>query len=396
MSDDVVTQLLPVLGRSTEQGFNVFDVMHHGLHEKQISNTFRWLLNPDGTHGLGSRFLKIFVDEINQQSEPALDLPLDRYVVHQEVNTAAAGEALDIADLVLESSDVVIVVENYFTSDGHGHNYDGYRRYGERDGRRGVVVLLCRDVDRSLQTKGWEQAPVLTYATLVGRLFSEVSADRDYRRKNESAYWFVEQMHQKFVEGRGPMGDSEVLEFMTAMCHSGEAARYQIQQQDVAAQQFASDLADQAKVRFVEGRELLQQVKNRLKNYSSETLRTQLNETLGDEFVRSVSARYAGIYQWTINFELAEGGPAFDEARLQIKFGPSAWFANANDPAWRHTVPPEIADYSRLFLTRAALGEIRQSSVEIQEVLDGLEPTDRRLHDEIVLLLQDGAVPAQP
>ena len=59
-----------------------------------------------------------------------------------------------------------------------------------------------------------------------------------------------------------------------------------------------------------------------MKNYSSETLRTQLNETLGDEFVRSVSARYSGIYQWTINFELAEEGPAFDEARLQVKFGP--------------------------------------------------------------------------
>lgn len=67
MSDDFVTQFVPVLGRSLELGFNVFDVMHHGLHEKQLSNVFRWLLNAEGTHRLGDRFGKIFVDEINKQ-----------------------------------------------------------------------------------------------------------------------------------------------------------------------------------------------------------------------------------------------------------------------------------------------------------------------------------------
>jgi hypothetical protein len=41
MSDDLVTDLLPVLGRPLDRGFNVLDVMHHGSHEKQISNVFR-------------------------------------------------------------------------------------------------------------------------------------------------------------------------------------------------------------------------------------------------------------------------------------------------------------------------------------------------------------------
>ena len=62
MAADLVTGLLPVLGRSLEPGFNVFDVMHHGVHEKQMSNVFRWLLEPEGTHGFGDRFVRIFVD----------------------------------------------------------------------------------------------------------------------------------------------------------------------------------------------------------------------------------------------------------------------------------------------------------------------------------------------
>lgn len=51
---------------------------------------------------------------------------------------------------------------------------------------------------------------------------------------------------------------------------------------------------------------------------------------------------------------------------------------------------PDIADYSRLFLTRVNTHEIRQSVVTLQEVLDGLEPEDDRLlHDELVRLLSD-------
>lgn len=41
VTQDLVSRLLPVLGRSLEAGFNVFDVMHHGLHEKQAGRSSR-------------------------------------------------------------------------------------------------------------------------------------------------------------------------------------------------------------------------------------------------------------------------------------------------------------------------------------------------------------------
>ncbi len=390
MSDGLVTRLLPVLGRSLDVGFNVFDVMHHGVHEKQISNVFRWLLESEGTHGLGDRFVRIFIDEVSEALAGREPLPHDGYWVRQEVNTAPVDVGADIADLVLESSAAVVVVENYLTSDGHGHSYDRYLAYGQRDGRRGVVALLCRDQDASLQTMGWENAAVLTYATLVDRLHGDLAQDHTYRRRNPDAFSFIDQMHRKFVQGRGHMEDSDVLGFVVAMCGSGEARRYQEQRQDVAAERFAADLAAQARERFGEGRELLQRAKGLLKAFSAGPLKRQLNATLGDGFVGLVSTRFSGIYQWTVNFDIAEdGGVDFGEPPLQLKFGPSAWFANERDPNWQNKIDPGVVDYSRLILTRAKNRELRQSAVTLQEVLDGLEPTDLRLHDEIARMLSD-------
>lgn len=389
MNQDLVTTLLPIVGRSLELGFNVFEVMHHGLHEKQLSNVFRWLLDAQGTHDFGDTFARIFIEEVNRLSPPDGALPLEGYWVKQEVNTST-GDGADIADLVLESETARVVIENYFTSDGHGHSYSGYLNYSRRGGRQGAVVLLCRDLDRSLQTNGWENAPVLTYGQLVQRLLQCLSEDPAYRVRNPEAHSFIDQMHRKFVKGRGHMEERDVLGFVVAMCETGQAKRYQEQRQEVAAEQFANELAEQAKERFGEGRELLQRVKARLKSYCAQQLVRQLNATLGEGSVRGVSAGFKGIYQWTINFAIDDSGAVdFGEAKFQLKFGPSAWFANGPDPNWTLTVDPDVADYTRIFLTRAGKREVRQSTVTLQEVLDGLRPDDMRLHDEIVEMLRE-------
>ncbi|MDN6169906.1 MAG: PD-(D/E)XK nuclease family protein [Micrococcaceae bacterium] len=393
MSNDLVTGMLPVLGRSLEPGFNVFDVMHHGLHEKQISNVFTWLLEVEGSHRLGDAFMKILIDEVNRQKTGAEPLPDAGYWVRQEVNTAVADEPADIADMVLESDAAVLVVENYFTSDGHGHSYEGYLKYSRRDGRRGAVVLLCRDRDETLQTQGWKNAPVLTYSLLIERLRGVIDRDPGYRQRNPEAYSFIDQMSQKFSNGRGLVEEQDVVGFVVAMCATGEARRYQGKWQDVEAEKFANDLAVQARERFGEGRELLKRLKLQARLFAANVLKDQLNATFGPEYVQEVSARYAGIYEWTVNFEVPGGGTDFGECQLQLKFGPSAWFANEQDPNWRQTVAGASVDYSHLFITRAETREVRQSEVTIGEVLDGLDQSDRRLHDEIVRLLDgDGTI----
>ena len=115
--------------------------------------------------------------------------------------------------------------------------------------------------------------------------------------------------------------------------------------------------------------------------FAKRDLVPQLNEALGDEFVTGVKAHYQGIYQWTINLYLPE------ESQLQLKFGPSAWYANERDDYWEIKPEPGTVDYAHLFLTRTATRELRPSAVTLQEVLDGLGHEDHRLRDEILDLL---------
>ena len=89
MSGDVIAQLLPALGTSRDTGFNVFDVMHHGTHEKQLSNVFSWLLNPEGSHQLGDRFQQQFIQAVNAYQPARPPFGSGPYLVRQEVNTSA-------------------------------------------------------------------------------------------------------------------------------------------------------------------------------------------------------------------------------------------------------------------------------------------------------------------
>src|SRR5699024_8097382 len=135
-----VTALLPSLSRSLAEQFNVFRVMHHGTHEKQLSNVFAWLFNARGTHQLGDAPQGLFLDLINAGVPASEQLPRPGYDVAQEV--VAPGyegnpdpESADISDIVLSSPDAAVVVENFGTSDGHGHDYRRYLALGTAGGR---------------------------------------------------------------------------------------------------------------------------------------------------------------------------------------------------------------------------------------------------------------------
>lgn len=387
MAADLVNAMVPVLGRSLDPQFNVFDVMHHGLHEKQVSNVFGWLLSREGTHGLGDRFVRIFVGAVNADPQTLEGLPVDDvYRVQQEVDTAGAKERPDIADLVLEGEESVLVIENYFTTDGHGHDYKRYLAHGAREGKRARVVLLCGKVQSHLLTNDWDQAAVVTYGSVIDRLYSELREDRAYSKAHPEAFAFIEQIHRKFTEGAGPVDDSNVLDFVVAMCATGEARRYQTTPVEAATKQFATDLAAQARERFGEGRDLLMEVKGRLRDFSATVLVGQLNDALGEGAAAKAVANLQGLYQWTIAFQgSSEASRAV--APLRIKFGPSAWAAVSSAEEWAGTPDSSEVDYRHLFVGNAETGVFRQSSVTLEEVLAGLDSQDTRLRDELVALL---------
>lgn len=385
MNEELVTTLLPILAKRSEREFNVFTVMHHGTHEKQLSNVIAWLLDADGTHKCGDAFLRIFLEEVNRGLD-GTEAPIGAgsFSVRQEVDTSEPGKPMDVADLVLEDHDTVIVVENYYTSSGHGHSYGGYLGFGKRGGKRSVVVLLCENQNRAAQTDGWEKAPVVTYATLIDKLCREVAEDGDFKRECPQQHSFIMQMQRYFVRG-GRMDDEGLIDFIDALCATGEARHFGTQRKEDAPINFGDHLREEAVRRFEESRELLRRLKRKLRDYGDGTLKPQLNAALNEQYVGEVSARYQGNYEWSINFHSVSDSskPAF-----QLKFGPSAWYANEKDgdrPASERSLGP---DYAHLFVTRGK--RIQQSVVALREVVNGLSQDDTRLRDEILGLMKEG------
>ncbi len=82
-----VTALVPSLSKSLAEQFNIFRVMHHGTHEKQLSNVFAWLLTTGATHGLGDTFQRIFLARVNTVLPLGRTLPDSGYRVVQEADT---------------------------------------------------------------------------------------------------------------------------------------------------------------------------------------------------------------------------------------------------------------------------------------------------------------------
>lgn len=384
VGDTLVTALVPLLAVRTPPEFNVFQVLHHGTHEKQLSNLFAWLLDVDGTHQLGDAFQTIFIDQVNRSWKGSPPLDVGPYSVRQEVNTGQSDGEIDIADLVLESESAVVVVENYHVSDGHHHGYHRYREFGARDGKISVVVMLCGTTTPGALADGWQDAAVVTYADLIEPLTAHVKADPVYQETWPQQCFFFDQMHAHFAKGRH-VSDTEIIDFIRAVCGSGEANYYR-QNPDLSAVNFADMLRERALAQFADSRDLLGRIKTNLLAYASGVLIGQVNEAVGEELLTKATANYRGIYQWTVNLHANAAGEDV-EPLLQIKFGPSAWFAVEQDDYWAD-VPAAHRDYGHLFLTERVSKSVLQSNVTIGEVLAGIAMDDVRLRDELAAVVK--------
>lgn len=306
MPDDLVTQLLPILVRPREKPeFNVFEVMHHGTHEKQLSNVFAWLLDPSGSHRLGDVPQRIFIDEVNRGLGSAPAVPYGPYSIRQEVNTSSAGMGMDIADLVLESDDTVLVVENYYVADGHGHSFAGYRGFGAKDGKRSEVVMLCTTRGSADLTEGWDEAAVVTYPNMLRSLAASPAVGGEYASEHPQQRDFIQQMEDHFVKELR-VNDDQLIAFVEAVCVTGEAARYTPLQREQAAIGFADALRTQALDRFSESVVFMRRLKTSLFTFAAEHLKDQLNEALGEAVIGSVFKNYKGSYEWTVALNRAD------------------------------------------------------------------------------------------
>lgn len=380
-----VTDLLPALSRSLAEEFNVFRVMHHGTHEKQLSNVFAWLLRPEATHELGDTFQRIFLDRVNAGLSTEDKLPSAGYRVFQEVNTTGEDETADgdvgrdIADILLSSEDAAVAIENYGTSDGHGHDYHRYLAHAAGSGRRAVVVLLCIRRVAHLQRDGWEQAAVVTYAEVLRDLKAHIATDGVWRRRHPEQHYFLEQMFHHFVEGPTAVNLNDQLAFIKAMCDTGESERYAMAHRDQAAAEFADIFAEHARRQFEDSRNALTEVKASLRSFALETLTDQVNEKLDSGLIETVSARYRGGWQWCVQLWRGDDYPA-----AYLVFGHTAVVTVQRAP---ELVPSP--DYLRVFVTLLPSGpnppkRVIQTEVSLAEVMAGLPSDDVRLRDAVL------------
>lgn len=372
----VVTRLLPTLVPPEPEEFDLFEVMHHGTHEKQLSNVFAWLLSADASHKLGDRFIRCFIEEVNLRliAKDQPTVPIEPFAVEQEQNTLTTHKGADIADIVIRGERSAIVVENYYISDGHGHDYDAYLQYGRSlAGENAVVVMLCAAVDEDRLEEGWKNAPVLTYADLLVRLFSIIDADPDYRESNPDPYWFLTQMKMHFSKGK-LVNDDTTLEFIQVMCETGEASRYGSRAREVSFVQF---MQEEAQRKLVDSKELLSRVKTALRAYLQSHVQV-VNDRLGEQMFHDASLGFSGIYQWAV---LLAGD---SDRHVQVMFGPTAWADNERDTYDSWDVRVVNPDYSRLFIGYTQSRVLQQSAVSMEDLLNGLAADDVRLVDEIV------------
>lgn len=381
----MVIALVPSLSRSLAEQFNLFRVMHHGTHEKQLSNVFGWLLSADGTHHLGDTFQALFIDQVNGHLPAGGELPTRGYQVTQEVDTSGPEDlSRDIADILLTSPTASVVIENYESSDGHGHGYQRYLAHGTKGGRQSVVVLLCTRREDHRQTDGWEQAVVVTYAEVLQALEEYVASDRSWRRTHQKQNFFISQLIENYEEGPGVVSDADRIAFIKAMCDTGESARYGARPQAAAAQEFADLLALHARRQFEEGRRTLADVKLTLRRYAERTLMGQVNAALHSGPITSVQTPFQGQWEWCVTLGRSDPWP-----NIYLEFGPTAVGENA-----RVASPVEEPDYSKIFVTRQAevdgIDRILQTDVSLAEVLAGLGENDLRLRDAALALIPEG------
>lgn len=386
----LLSVLAPMLTTRPQRRFNVFEVMHHGTHEKQLSNVFAWLLNADATHGLGDAFQRIFVEEVNQGlgARGREHVVLQPFGVRQEVNTAPAGKPADIADLVLDGENTTIVVENYGVPDGHEHSYAGYLQYGAEQTPKSVVVLLCESGLGGHLKDGWQDAPVLLYVTLLDRLYEHVQQVPKYRTDLVEQYYFIENMHRHFTNRTALTVDREgLVEFVDALCRGGEAERFGQQHQAEVARELADRLREEALLRYREGRELLGKAKLVLRDYCDATLSPAVNEALGRNVLGRAAVPWAGVHSWGISISphpdfAAEAG---SQHVAHLVLGPSAWYA-VNKGRWKGKLSE--ADFTRVVLLTEEVGSAAMCSrVSIVDILGILDAEDTRLRDEMVSLL---------
>ena len=139
----------------TGENFNVFSILDRESDEvKTHSAIIAELLNPHGSHSQGTLFLKLFLEKLLKEKMPKLkcgeDDLSDEYLKKFEVGVEVSFEKKDEEgkmkrsqiDILIESDDVCIVIENKIYAEDQKRQLGRYYEYAlDTRKKRGIIYL---------------------------------------------------------------------------------------------------------------------------------------------------------------------------------------------------------------------------------------------------------------
>ena len=191
--------------RARGETFNVFEVLGLSSAEVRTHSPFiAELLRPDGSHGLDSVPLSLFLQVLNTYHEIPFAFDAKNARVYVEKNIGAIDEGYEDGgriDIVVESSGKAIIIENKIYAGDQHKQLTRYYRYAMRRYGEGNYVLLyltldAHDAGASSSGDGTEQTSYLkiSYGREIQswlRMCLSSSYDRPIIRETLKQYLFL-------------------------------------------------------------------------------------------------------------------------------------------------------------------------------------------------------------
>lgn len=117
--------------------FNIFDVLNIVHAEVRHSSVIAWLLDPNGTHGLGDNFLKLFLKYFISNNKSSLSNIINLFTIEflnlKNVEIRKEWNHIDILVLIEDKEEkLVIAIENKIKTKEHSNQLQRYREIVEK------------------------------------------------------------------------------------------------------------------------------------------------------------------------------------------------------------------------------------------------------------------------
>ncbi len=147
------------IAKITGENFNVFKILGSTSHELSHSAFIGELLNPKGSHGQGSIFLKLFIDSVYPQEKPDWLKNFNQNIIcRKEVNTgiinAEYTEGGNIDLLISNNIGHAIVIENKIYAGDQPNQLVRYSYYAKKNFKQFSILYLTLYGDESEEAKG--------------------------------------------------------------------------------------------------------------------------------------------------------------------------------------------------------------------------------------------------